>query len=67
MSLLVKKFNLIKQTAIALKAMLNGLKVVAIIDTRSSWVVVSESCFWRLGLIHNGEIEFIITLATNTN
>ena len=44
-----------------------GQNVVAIIDTRSSKVVVSESCFRQLGLIQDGEIMFTITSATNTN
>ena len=51
----------------ALRACLNGQNVVAIVDIGSSGVVVSESCFQRLKLVHNGEIEFTITLATDTN
>ena len=53
--------------AIAMKALLNKQKVVAIIDTGSSGVVISESCFRRLGLIQDGEVEFLITSATDTN
>ena len=51
----------------ALRACLNGQNVVAIVDTGSSGVVVSKSCFRQLKLAHNGEIEFTITLATDTN
>ena len=50
-----------------MKALLNKQKVVAIIDTGSSGVVISESCFRRLGLIQDGEVEFTITSATDTN
>ena len=67
MSLLVKDFTWSQQTAMALRACLNGKNVVAIVDTGSSGVVVSESCFHWLKLVHNGEIEFTITLATDTN
>ena len=51
----------------ALRACLNGQNVVAIVDTGSSRVVVSEICFQQLKLVHDGEIEFAITLATETN
>ena len=67
MSLLVKYFTWSQQTAMALRALLNGQNVVAIVETRSSGVVLLESCFWRLKLAHNGEIKFTITLATDTN
>ena len=67
MLLLVKDFTSSQKTAMALRACLNGQNVVAIVDTRSSRVVVSKSCLWRLKLVHNGEIEFTIILATNTN
>ena len=67
MLLLVKDFTWSQQTDMALRACLNGQNVVAIVDTGSSEVVVSESCFQRLKLIHNGEIEFIILSATYTN
>ena len=49
-----------------MKAIMNGQNVVAILDTGSSGVV-SESCFWRLGLIQDGDIEFTITLSTDKN
>ena len=65
--LLAKDFTWSQQNAMALRACLNGKNVVAIVDTWSSGVVVSESCFRRLTLVHNGEIEFTITLATDTN
>ena len=66
-SMVVKDFKWIQQTAIAMKALLNKQKVVAIIDTRSSGVVISKSCFRRLGLVQDGEVKFTITLATDTN
>ena len=65
--MVVKDFKWSQQTAIAMKALLNKQKVVAIIDTVSSGVLVSESCFRRLGLIQDGEVEFTITSATDTN
>ena len=67
MSLLVKDFTWSQQTAMVLRACLNGKNVVAIVDTGSSGVVVSESCFCRLKLVHDIEIEFTITSATDTN
>ena len=67
MLLLIKDFTWSQQTAMVLRACLNGQNVVAIVDTGSSGVVVSESCFWRLKLVHNGEIEFTITSAADTN
>ena len=66
-AMIVKDFKWSQQTAIAMKALLNKQKVVAIIDTGSSGVVISESCFRRLGLIQDGEVEFTITSATDTN
>ena len=65
--LLVKDFTWSQQTAMALRTCLNGKNVVAIVDIGCSGVVVSESCFRRLKLAHNREIEFTITLATDTN
>ena len=46
---------------------LNGQMVVAIVDTGSAGVVISKSCFDRLGLVSDDEVEFTITLATDTN
>ena len=66
-AMIVKDFKWSQQTAIAMKALLNKQKVVAIIDTGSSGVVISESCFRRLGLIQDGEVEFTFTSATDTN
>ena len=66
-AMVVKDFKYSQQTAIAMKALLNKQKVVAIIDTGSSGVVISESCFRILGLIPDGEVEFTITSATDTN
>ena len=59
MLLLAKDFTWSQQKAMALRACLNGQNVVAIVDTGRSGAVVSESCFWRLKLAHNGEIEFM--------
>ena len=55
-AMVVKDFKWSQQTAIAMKALLNKQKVVAIIDTGSSGVVISESCFRRLGLVQDGEV-----------
>ena len=66
-AMVVKDFKWIQQTAIAMKALLNKQKVVAIIDTRSSGVVISKSCFRRLGLRQDREVKFVITSATETN
>ena len=67
MLLLAKDFAWSQQTTMALRACLNGQNVVAIVDTGSSRVEASESCFCRLKLVHNGEIKFTIALATDTN
>ena len=66
-AMVVKDFKWSQQTAIAMKALLNKQKVVAIINTRSSGVVIFESCFRRLGLMQDGEVKFTITSATDTN
>ena len=50
-----------------MKALFNKQKEVRIIDTGSLGVVISESCFRRLGLMQDGEVEFKITSATDTN
>ena len=66
-AMVVKDFKWSQQKTIAMKALLNKQKVVAIIDTGSSGVVISKSCFRRLGLIQDGEVKFTITSATDTN
>ena len=67
MLLLVKDVTWSQQTTMVLRACLNGKNVVAIVDTGSSGVVVSESCFCQLKMIQSGEIKFTIPLATDTN
>ena len=62
--MVIKYFKWSQQTAIAMKALINKQKVVAMIDTGSSGVVISESCFRRLGLMQDGEAELTITSAT---
>ena len=64
--MLMKDLKWSQQTAIALKAMINNWGVVAIFDTGSSGVVISKSCFKRLGLVQDREVNFKITSATNT-
>ena len=66
-AMVIKDFKWSQQTAIAMKALLNKQKVVSLIDTGSSGVVISKSCFRRLGLLQDGEVEFTIALATDTN
>ena len=50
-----------------MKAILNKQKVFAIINTGSSGMVISESCFRRLGLMQDGEVDLKITFATDAN
>ena len=66
-AMVIKDFKWSQQTAILMEALLNKQKVVAIIDTGSSGGVISESCFRRLVLMQDGEVEFTITSATDTN
>ena len=40
---------------------------MAIVDTRSAGVVISEGCFEKLGLKEDGEVEYTITSATGTS
>ena len=44
-SFIVKDLNWSQQTSIKLRAIFNSQNVVVVIDTGSSGVVVSESCF----------------------
>ena len=53
--------------AVAILEKVNGKPVVAIVDTGSAGVVISESCFERLGLKGDNEVEYIITSAPDTN
>ena len=51
----------------AIPAKVNDKAVVAIVDTGSTGVVISKSCFERLGLVGDDEVEYTITSATITN
>jgi len=64
--LLVQKFNWSKNSALTVKASIGEVEVVAIVDTGSSGVVVSESCVSCLNLVPNDEVEFSVTSATNS-
>ena len=66
-SMLLQEFKWSKFSAVAVPAKLNGLMVVAIADTGSAGVVTLKSCFDWLGLVNDNEVEFTITLATDTN
>ena len=46
---------------------MNGKPVVAFVDTGSAEVIISESCFEKLELKGDNEVEYIITSATYTN
>ena len=48
------------------KVLLRDNKVVAIVDTGSSGIVVLETYVQRLNLIPDNEVKFSITLATNS-
>ena len=48
-------------------AKVNGEPVVAIVDTGSAKVVISEGYFERLGLKEDDEVEYTIASATSTN
>ena len=50
-----------------MQAKLNGQMVEIIVYTGSAGVVILKSCFDWLGLVNNNEVEFTITLATDTN
>ena len=66
-AMVVKDFKWSQQKVITMKALINKQKVVAIINTGSLGVVISKSCFRRLGLMQDGEVKFTITSATDTN
>ena len=65
--MVLQKFDWTKCSDVAVPAKVNGKPVVAIVDTGSAGVVISESCFERLGLKEDDEVEYTITLATGTN
>ena len=56
-----------KCSAVAILEKVNGEQVVAIVSTRSAGVVISESCFEKLGLVRDDRIEYTITSATDNN
>ena len=66
-SMLLQEFKWSKFSAVAVPAKLNGKMVVAIVDTGSAGVVISKSCFDWLGLVNDNDVEFTITLTTDTN
>ena len=51
----------------AILAKVNGVPLIAIFNTTSTGVRILESCFERLGLVGDNEVEYTITFATNTN
>ena len=64
---LLQEFKWSKFSAVAVPAKLNEQMVVSIVDTGGAGVVISKSCFDQLGLVDDNEVEFTITLATDTN
>ena len=64
LEMVLQKFNWTKCLAVAIPAKVNGKPVVDIVDTGSAGVVISESCFERLGLKEDDEVEYTITSAT---
>ena len=67
LAMVLQKNNWTKCLASAIRAKVNGKPVVAIVDTGSAGVVISESCFVRIGLKEDNEVEYNITSATCTN
>ena len=67
LAMVLQKFDWTKCLAVVILAKVNGKPVVAIVDTGSDGVVISESCFERLGLKEDNEVEYTITSATGTN
>ena len=65
--MVLQKFDWTKCSAMAIPAKLNGGSVVAIVDTGSARVVISESCFERLGLVGDDKVEYTITSVTEYN
>ena len=58
LAMVLQKFDWAKYLAIAILAKVNGKPVVAIVDTGSAGVVISWSCFERLGL--KGVVKSVI-------
>ena len=63
---LVEHFKWSWKEALAIQAEINGRKVVAIVDTGYSGVVVLQGCYERLKLKEDDVVLFSITLAINT-
>ena len=66
-AMLLQEFKWSKFSAVVVPAKPNGQMVVAIVNTGSAGVVISKSCFDWLRLINDNEVDFTITLATDTN
>ena len=64
--MVLQKFDWTKCSAVAIPAKVNGRLVAAIVNTRSAGVMILESCFERLGLVGDNEVEYTITSSTNT-
>ena len=64
-AMLLQEFKWTKYSAVAVQAKLNSHTVVAIVDTSSVGVVISKSCFDRLGMVKDEEMEFTSTTDTN--
>ena len=67
LAMVLQKFDWKKCLAVAILDKVFGKPVVTIVDTGSAIVVISESCFERLGLKEDNEVEYTITSATGTN
>ena len=66
LTLLVQEFDWTNLSALSMKVLIEGHEVVAIIDTGSSGVVLSEACVSRLNLKPDDEVDFSITSATES-
>ena len=56
LAMVLQKFDWTKCSAVAIPDRVNGKPVVAIVSTRITGVVISESCFERLGLKEDDEV-----------
>ena len=65
--MLLKEFKWTRFLALALPVKLNGHTIVAIVDTGSAGVAISKSCYDRLWMNCDEEVEFTVTSATDTN
>ena len=62
----LENFQWMDKSAITVPAMLEGKKVIVIIDTGCSGVIVSKGCINRLGLVAESQIEFTLNTAEGT-